>query len=89
MGDLNNSMNDTQDFQIPEGMTIEQTVEMMSDILHGFCNSLAEQGIDEMLIMSAVLTVYAERAADFGDREIYEEQLEAALEEPWDEHTVH
>lgn len=78
-----------QDFKIPEGLTVEQTVEMMTDILHSFCNSLADQGIDELLIMSAVLTVYAERAADYGDREVYEEQLEAALEEPWDEHTVH
>ena len=78
-----------EDFVLPEGLSIEQAVEMMSDILHGFCNSLAEQGVDEVLVISALLTAYAERAADYGDRELFEEQLEAALDEPWDEHTVH
>lgn len=82
-------MDKEEKFVLPDDITTEQAVEIIADILHAFSDQMNEQGIEEPVMLATLLTVYAERAADFGDRELYLEQLEAAIEEEWDEHTVH
>jgi hypothetical protein len=74
---------------IPVDATAEEQVDIMLQVIDGFCQQISEEGVDELLILSTLLTVYAERAADYGDREMYEEHLQAALDEEWETHSVH
>ena len=68
---------------------IENQVEVLSESLEDFCQRLEESGIDPVILNCVLLTVYCDRMAALGDRDLYEEQLDAALEDAWEPHTIH
>jgi hypothetical protein len=70
-------------------LTAEQQLELMIETLEEFCGNLEANGVHHAVLDAALLTVYAGRFAERGDRDSYEAQLESALEEPWDEVTIH
>ena len=71
------------------GMSDEQIVDVICDSLDKLCTTLVERGMDEELVTASLFRLFAERMADSGDRETYEEVLEIALEEPWEEIVLH
>lgn len=70
-------------------LTLEQQIDLMIETLEEFCSNLEANGVHHAVLDAALLTVFASRFAERGDREGYELQLESALEEPWDEITIH
>ena len=68
---------------------INTQMDIIAEGLSNYCDKLEHAGIDPMLLTGVMLGVYCDRMADLGDRSIYEEQLEAALEDEWDEHSIH
>lgn len=70
-------------------LTVEQQIDLMIQTMDEFCVKLEENGVHHAVLDAALITVFASRFAERGDREGYEAQLESALEEPWDEITLH
>lgn len=67
----------------------EAQAEAVLEGLDEFCARIEATGVDSMILNTVLLTIYCERMAYFGDRDLFEEQVSEALETPWDEHTVH
>lgn len=70
-------------------LELEQQAEAIGGGLIEFCANLESKGIDPAVLNAVLLRVFCERMADEGDRRGFEELLELALEEPWDQHTIH
>lgn len=67
----------------------EQVVDIVCNSLDTLCTSLAARGLAQELITASLLRMFADRMCDSNDRETYEEVLQLALEDPWDEITLH
>lgn len=68
---------------------LDQTVDIVATSLDTFCQQLEQQGIDPLVINTVLLSVYAARSQEYGDWELFEEQMTAALEDDWPEITLH
>jgi len=71
------------------GCSADMVGEYIIDRIHDYCDSLDALKLNPEIMMAALLQVYCDRACDYGDRSIYTEQLEFALEDEWEEHIVH
>jgi hypothetical protein len=80
---------DSQGLDSISELEIEQQAEAIAHGLLEFCDNLQSKGIDPAVLNAVLLRVFCERMADEGDRQGFEELLEMAMEEPWDEHTLH
>jgi len=67
----------------------ESVGEYVIDRIQDYCDSLADLNINPEILMAALLQVYCDVACEHGDRAAYTEQLEFALDDIWEEHTVH
>jgi hypothetical protein len=67
----------------------ESVGEYVIDRIHDYCDTLQELNINPEILMAALLQVYCDVACEHGDRPAYTEQLEFALQDEWEEHTVH
>ena len=67
----------------------ESVGEYVIDRIHDYCDSLQDLNINPEILMAALLQVYCDVACEHGDRSAYTEQLEFALEDEWEEHTIH
>jgi hypothetical protein len=67
----------------------EQIVDIVCNSLDTLCTTLAERGLDPELITASLLRTFADRMCDSNDRETYEEVLQLALEDEWEEVTLH
>jgi hypothetical protein len=67
----------------------DQKMDLIAQGLEAFCRGLEAKGVDPALITDTIFAVFCDRAAELGDREAYEELLTVALEDPWEEYTVH
>ena len=72
-----------------KGCSADMVGEYVIDRIHDYCDSLAALKLNPEIMMAALLQVYCDLACDYGDRSIYTEQLEFALEDEWEEHIVH
>jgi hypothetical protein len=70
-------------------LELEQQADAIAQALLEFCENLEQKALDPSLLNAVLLRVFCERMADLGHRQDFEELLEMALEEPWDEHTIH
>lgn len=70
-------------------MTDEQVVDIICHSLTAVCDSMTARGLDPELVTASLLQLFAERMCESGDRETYESVLELALEDPWEEVTLH
>lgn len=70
-------------------LDMEQQVEVVSLALEHFCEELEARGLEPAMIDALLLAVFSQRMADLGDRATYEEMLNNALDDPWDEHSIH
>jgi hypothetical protein len=70
-------------------MSEEEIVDVASEQLDQLCCQLAEGGLSSDLVTAALFRLFAERMCDSGDRETYETVLELALEDEWEEVTIH
>jgi hypothetical protein len=57
--------------------------------LQTYCDTLAGIGLNPEILMAALLEVYCTQACEMGDRSLYEEQLNIALEDEWPEQWIH
>ena len=71
------------------GCSADQVGEYIIDRIHDYCDSLEALKLNPEILMAALLQVYCDVACEYGDRSSYTEQLEFALEDEWDEHTIH
>ena len=71
------------------GCSADQVGEYIIDRIHDYCDSLEALNLNPEILMAALLQVYCDVACDYGDRSAYTEQLEFALEDEWDEHSIH
>jgi hypothetical protein len=67
----------------------ESVGEYVIDRIQDYCLSLEALNINPEILMAALLQVYCDVACEHGDRAAYTEQLEFALQDEWEEHTVH
>jgi hypothetical protein len=74
--------------ELPQ-LTLEQQVEILAEGISAFCQRVHDQGVDPSIMSTVLLTVYCEQMCDLGDRASYEQQLEAALDDTWEEHSLH
>ena len=67
----------------------ESVGEYVIDRIMDYCDSLAALKINPEILMAALLQVYCDVACEHGDRSAYREQLEFALDDEWEEHSIH
>lgn len=72
-----------------EGLSDDQIVEVIADSLTSIADQLESAGVDPELITAVFFRQFAERMCESGDRAGYEEVLEIALEDEWEEITLH
>ena len=72
-----------------KGCSADQIGEYVIDRLHDYCDSLEALNLNPEILMAALLQVYCDVACEHGDRASYTEQLEFALEDEWEEHSIH
>jgi hypothetical protein len=72
-----------------KGLNEEQIVDYICNSLDTLCASLEQGGLDPELVTASLFRLFAERMCDSGDRETYETVLELALEDEWEEVTIH
>jgi hypothetical protein len=70
-------------------LTGEAAGELVIDRILCYCDQLEAVGLDPVIIMSALLQAYCDVSCEYGDRAVYEEQLEIALEDDWPEQWIH
>jgi hypothetical protein len=71
------------------GCSADQIGEYVIDRIHDYCLSLEALKLNPEIMMAALLQVYCDVACEHGDRSAYQEQLEFALEDEWEEHLIH
>jgi len=71
------------------GLSEEQVVDLVCTSLDTLCTTLAERGLDPELITASLLRTFADRMCESNDRATYEEVLQLALEDEWEEITLH
>ena len=71
------------------GCSADQIGEYVIDRIYDYCLSLEALKLNPEIMMAALLQVYCDVACEHGDRSIYTEQLEFALEDEWEEHIIH
>ena len=79
---------DTND-ELATEQQLEQIYLDLCNQLHLHLNMLSVDDSLQQLINAAVFTVWCERMADVGDREVFEELLTDCLADEWEEHTIH
>ena len=67
----------------------ETQVEAVIESLESFCSQLEARGISSNILDAALFTAWGLRYAERNDRSGYEEILETALDDAWEEITVH
>ena len=72
-----------------KGCSADMIGEYVIDRLHDYCLSLEALNLNPEILMAALLQVYCDVACEHGDRSSYTEQLEFALEDEWEEHSIH
>ena len=72
-----------------KGCSADMIGEYVIDRLHDYCDSLEALNLNPEILMAALLQVYCDVAVEHGDRSSYTEQLEFALEDEWEEHSIH
>lgn len=75
--------------QSVENLSEEDLEDQIESVVEALDQALEELDLDPRVIDAAIFTLWASRWAERGDREGYNAILEAALEEPWDEITIH
>ena len=70
-------------------LTGEAAGELVIDRMLNYCDQLEAVGLDPVILMAALLRVYCDVSCEHGDRAVYEEQLEVALEDEWPEQWIH
>jgi hypothetical protein len=71
------------------GCSADQIGEYVIDRIQEYCDSLEALKLNPEIMMAALLQVYCDVACEHGDRSAYTEQLEFALEDEWEEHSIH
>ena len=71
------------------GCSADQIGEYVIDRVQDYCDSLADLKLNPAIMMAALLQVYCDVACEHGDRSAYREQLEFALDDEWEEHSIH
>jgi hypothetical protein len=71
------------------GCSADQIGEYVIDRIHDYCESLEALNLNPEIMMAALLQVYCDVACEHGDRSAYREQLEFALDDEWEEHSIH
>jgi len=71
------------------GCSADQIGEYVIDRIQEYCDSLEALKLNPEIMMAALLQVYCDVACEHGDRTAYTEQLEFALEDEWEEHSIH
>jgi hypothetical protein len=70
-------------------MSEQDIVDIVCDHLAVLCNQLEQQGTNPELVTAGLFRLFAERMCDSGDRDTYDNVLEMALEDQWEEVTIH
>ena len=72
-----------------QGLNEEQIVDYICNSLDTLCASLEDAGLDPELVTASLFRLFAEHMCESGDRSTYEEVLTLALEDEWEEVTLH
>jgi hypothetical protein len=72
-----------------KGLSEEQIVDIICNSLDTLCATLEQRGLDTELITASLMRTFADRMCEANDRETYEEVLQLALEDEWEEITLH
>ena len=72
-----------------KGLNEEQIVDYICLSLDTLCARLEAAGLDPELVTASLFRLFAEHMCESGDRATYEEVLELALEDQWEEVTLH
>lgn len=72
-----------------QGLNEEQIVDYICNSLDTLCANLEEAGLDPELVTASLFRLFAEHMCESGDRATYEEVLTLALEDEWEEVTLH
>jgi hypothetical protein len=71
------------------GLSEEQIVDIICNSLDTLCATLEQRGLDTELITASLMRTFADRMCESNDRATYEEVLQLALEDQWEEVTIH
>jgi hypothetical protein len=72
-----------------KGLNEEQILDYICNSLDTLCASLEQGGLDPELVTASLFRLFAEHMCESGDRATYETVLELALEDQWEEVTLH
>jgi len=68
---------------------LEQQIAIIADAVDTLCQHLVNKGVNPEVLAQTLLLSFAERMCELGDREAYEELLSQALEDEWEEYSIH
>lgn len=81
--------NPTPEVKDLASLDLEDQAEIIAQALEHFCSEIEAKGMDPAILDAMLLAVFSQRMADVGDRASYEELLNSALEDEWEEHSLH
>ncbi len=64
-------------------------IDVVLTLLEQYATAFEQRGIPLEVIDSALFSIFVARLAERGDRESFEAYVEEAMEEPWDNVTLH
>jgi hypothetical protein len=64
-------------------------IDVVLTLLEQYCSAFESRGIPLEVVDSALFSIFVARLAERGDRESFEAYVEEAMDEPWDNVTLH